>query len=390
MLRRLSHGEYDAYLVGGSVRDLLLRHAPKDFDVATNATPEEIQDLFRNCRLIGRRFRLAHIFFGRDIVEVATFRAGEGEHPEEHRRHYKGLLLKDNVYGTLEEDAWRRDFTVNALYYNIKDFSIIDYTGGYEDIKTKTLRIIGEPLHRFREDPVRIIRAIRFAAKLNFTIEHETEKAMLNRVPDLKHISSARLFEEILKLFHGGYAVNSYQLLKKYNLIDNLFNETNSVMNSQVETLLIKTLENTDIRIHEEKPVTPAFLFASFLWFPVKKQAKILESEGYSHYEALEHAMSQVLNKQRQHTAIPRRLTLVIREIWFLQYRFPRRYGKRPFVILRHPRFRAAYDFLILRAEIDDAEKELAEWWTRFQEESEEGQLSMIKKFQKEQRKGDK
>lgn len=385
VLRRLDHSGYAAYLVGGSVRDLLLRHSPKDFDVATDATPEQVQQLFRNCRLIGRRFRLAHIFFGRDIVEVATFRAGEGEHSEKDRRHHQGLLLKDNVYGTLEEDAWRRDFTVNALYYNIKDFSIIDFTGGFEDIKSKTLRIIGDPSRRFLEDPARIIRAIRFAAKLNFTLEPATESSMLERLDDLKHLSPARLFEEILKLFHGGYAVNAYRLLKKYNLMTHLFEQTSAVIDSQVEQFINATLENTDQRIHEEKPITPAFLFAALLWFPLQKQLKHLENEGLNPLQALEVAMSDLLNKQRHQIAIPRRITQIIREIWIMQYRLPRRFGKRPFVILRNPRFRAAYDFLVLRAKVNDADPALAEWWTQFQTKDEEGQLAMLRQFQKQQ-----
>ena len=246
-------------------------------------------------------------------------------------------------------------------------------------------RMIGDPVRRFREDPVRIIRAIRFAAKLNFTIESETEKAILQVANDLKLVSSSRLFEEIVKLFHSGNGVKSYHLLKKYQLMPSLFDQTAAIMNDETEQFIIKALENTDARIHQDKPITPAFLFAVFLWFPLLKKINVLEQEGMSQYHALEHAMSEVIHQQRQRTALSKRLAQVIKEIWLLQYRLTRRYGKRPFILFRHPRFRAAYDFLLLRACVNDADPELATWWTRFQEETEDDQLLMIQQIQRQQ-----
>ncbi|MGZ8193685.1 MAG: polynucleotide adenylyltransferase PcnB, partial [Methylobacter sp.] len=278
VLYRLQKSGFDAYLVGGCVRDLLLGREPKDFDVATNADPEQIRKIFRNCRLIGRRFRLAHIHFGREVIEVATFRGAGEEQDDKQMLNKEGRLLRDNVYGTIEEDVWRRDFTVNALYYNIRDFSVVDYTGGMEDHRTGTLRLIGDPETRFREDPVRMLRAVRFAVKLGFKLHPDCEKSIPELAELLSNIPSARLYDETLKLFLSGYALQTFEMLRHYGLFKVLFPATESSLaieeNGFPKLLLIKALENSDNRIAEGKTVTAYFLLAAFLWEPVRMQAK--------------------------------------------------------------------------------------------------------------------
>lgn len=391
VMTRLNKAGFEAYLVGGSVRDLLVRCAPKDFDVATNAKPEEIRALFRNCRLIGRRFRLAHILYGREIIEVATFRAGQAESSEHHAHTDEGLILRDNVYGTLEDDAWRRDFTINALYYSLADFSIVDYTGGFEDLKNKMLRIIGDPRVRYQEDPVRMLRVVRFAAKLDFRIERQTEAAMAEFLDHLELISSARLFEETLKLFLSGRARITYQLLEQYGLFAKLLPATQAYLAKNQDPAFVKlmesTLDNTDERVNSGKPVTPAFFFAALLWGPLQELVESFREQGIPPLPALENAMADILQEQVKRTAIPKRLTKVIREIWLLQYRLERRYGRRPMRLLEHPRFRAGYDFLLLRVASGTADKELADWWTEFQAADPEQQQSLINKLKSAPRK---
>lgn len=381
VMRRLHQHDYDAYLVGGGVRDLLIRHAPKDFDVVTNARPEQIRKLFRNCRLIGRRFRLAHVHFGREIIEVATFRAAS-KITHEQRAISEGLISSDSVYGSIEEDALRRDFTVNALYYNIADFSIVDFTQGYEDLKNRTLRLIGDPAERYEEDPVRILRAIRFAAKLDFRLHADTASPIAHMKSHLETVSSARLFEEVNKLFLQGSALKSFDVLQEYDLFSQLFPLTAECLAQSSEDyflqLLRQTLIKTDERIAANMPVTPAFFLAVVLWLPLQEAREKIQAEGVPPLPALEQAMSQVICEQVKTLAIPKRLSKVMREIWLLQYRLPRRYGLRPVRLLQHPRFRAGYDFLLLRAEVGDAPQELAEWWTTFQSCDEEAQTTMI------------
>ncbi len=382
VLNQLTSAGFQAYLVGGSVRDLLLRKVPKDFDVATNATPVQIRKLFRNARLIGRRFKLVHIIFHREIIEVATFRGSESAELEVHHQiNEKGMLVRDNVYGTLEEDAWRRDFTINSLYYHINDASIVDFTGGFADINERILRIIGDPATRYQEDPVRMLRAIRFCAKLHFELATETAEPLERLSYLIKQVSNSRLFDEVTKLYQCGEAETIQRLLNKYGLFTHLFEQTENLFTSQypVNALMGIALENTDTRIQENKPVTPAFLFAIFLWFPLKACAQNLQDEqGLDPLPALEQAMSQVLTKQCQVIAIPKRFTQVIREIWLLQFRFSKRFGTRAFNLLLHPRFRAAYDFLALRALAGDEDMELAQWWSTFQEVDENEKNEMI------------
>ncbi len=380
VLRGLQEGGFEAYLVGGCVRDLLLGHEPKDFDVATNASPEEVHRLFRKSRLIGRRFKLVHVGFGRDVIEVATFRA-----PPEVEQHVdeQGRIMRDNVFGTLEQDAWRRDFTVNALYYNIQDFSIVDYTGGLADLKAGKIRLIGDVETRYREDPVRILRALRFVGKLGLKLDDETERLIPELASLLADIPAARLFDETLKLYLSGNAAVTHELLCHYGVFDILFPQTASMLHTEVDgfprTLLIKALENTDKRIDEGKPVTPAFLFAALLWEPVRHHWHVHQTKGIPSIPALQRAATEVISEQVSRVAVPKRYTLDTRDIWSLQPRLDQRQGKRAFKQLTHPKFRAGYDFLLLRAETGEPVEELAKWWTQFQFANEAEQLNLVK-----------
>lgn len=379
VLNRLISAGFQAYLVGGSVRDLLLHKAPKDFDVATNATPTEIKNLFRNGRIIGRRFKLVHIIFHREIIEVATFR-GHDAVDSSQQTNERGMLVRDNVYGSLDEDAWRRDFTINSLYYNIDDSSIIDFTGGVKDVHQKLIRIIGDPITRYTEDPVRMLRAVRFSAKLHFKLSAETEAPFPQISTLITHVSNSRLFDEITKLYQCGEAETVHRLLIQYGLFQHLCPQTAALLESEypVNALIGIALENTDTRIRDNKPVTPAFLFAVLLWFPMLELSKKLQSSGLDPLPAIEKAMSLVIAEQNKIISIPKRYTQVIREIWLLQYRFTKRQGGRAYNLLQHPRFRAAFDFMALRALSGDESMEVAQWWTTFQEVDEVTQAQMI------------
>jgi poly(A) polymerase len=384
--------------VGGCVRDLMLGREPKDFDVVTDARPEEIRKLFHNARVIGRRFRLVHVRFGRDLIEVATFRAiprDVGEEPrgrdegngaavddEAPERAEPGGFGDQNVFGTQEEDALRRDFTVNALYYNIRDFSVMDYVGGVADLHAGRLRTIGDPETRFREDPVRMLRAVRFAAKLGFKIDPGTEAPIGDLAPLLLSVPPARMFEEVLKLFHGGAALKTFELLRHYDMFKYLFPLTDESLARQEGnfpiTLVPRALENTDARINAGKTVTPAFLFAALLWAPSRLRATDLIARGRHSYDAEMSAAEEVLHEQLKHISIPRRFSVPTREIWMMQGKFERRGGRQAFRLAEHPRFRAAYDFLLLRAESGETSQELADWWTRFQEVAEPERHAMV------------
>ncbi len=299
VLTRLKKADFEAYLVGGCVRDLLLGREPKDFDVATNASPEQVKQIFRNCRIIGRRFRLAHVFFGREIIEVATFRGGvDNEESDRQVVHEDGRLLRDNVFGTLEEDVWRRDFTVNALYYNIRDFSVVDYTGGMQDHAAGVMRLIGDPEVRYREDPVRMIRAIRFAVKLGFTLHPDTEKPIYAQADLLKSIPSARLYDEVLKLFLAGYGLQTFEMLRHYGLFGILFPETERCLATQEQDFprlfLIRALENSDRRYNDGKTLTPYFLLAALLWEPLQVAAQKRIGNGENETLAYQNAANEV------------------------------------------------------------------------------------------------
>jgi poly(A) polymerase len=467
-LHRLREGGFQAFLVGGCVRDLLIGMEPKDFDVATDALPEDVKKLFRNCRLIGRRFRLAHVFFGRETIEVATFRAAsapsqgeepladadpeDGEAPEldspadieaaleaslgdddeddgeegdesapatesvtapvepprarpvvvgressseanvsrrDRRRDrfdedadtdrqldHMGRILRDNIYGTIDEDVWRRDFTANALYYNIADFSLWDYVGGFEDIKERRLRLIGDPDTRYREDPVRMLRAARFEAKLGFEMEPHTAEPLERLRGLLTHVPPARLFDETLKLFLSGHGAQSLAVLRKHGLFSVLLPATNAYLDAHpgalVEKLLIQGLKNTDERAQAGKPVTPTFLFALLLYGPIAREIESTPPERWHELHTILDACDRAIREAQKHMSIPRRFSLGVREMFALQPRLEHPRGRRSLRVLEHPRFRAAYDMLLLRAEHGLAPRELAEWWTRIQEVSSE------------------
>ena len=394
VLYRLNKGGFDAYLVGGGVRDILLGLEPKDFDIVTNATPEQIKGLFRNCRLIGRRFRLAHIVFGRDIIEVATFRGHHddaGNNQKISKQSEQGMLLRDNIYGSIDEDAERRDFTINALYYSTQNFNIYDFAGGVSDIENRTIRLIGDPETRYREDPVRMLRAIRFATKLDMSISPETEQPIKPLASLLSNIPAARMFEEFLKLFVSGKAVANFDMLRQYDLFEHFFpaveralcaNDDFTLDESELMTQFInQALENTDIRIANEQRVTPAFLFAAILWFPLQKRIASIKAGGnVLPQDAFFLAYHELMSEQQQSVAIPKRFQLPIKDIWILQERFEKRDPKRAYKTLEHPKFRAGYDFLLLRSQFaDDSVKELAKWWTEFQDASSATQNQMLK-----------
>ncbi|MBB4606990.1 poly(A) polymerase [Xanthomonas arboricola] len=373
VLYRLRESGFGAYLVGGAVRDLLVGGHPKDFDVATSATPEEVKALFRNCRLIGRRFRLAHVVFGREIIEVATFRAniddGSGD-----RELDNGRLVRDNVYGTIEDDAIRRDFTCNALYYAIEDFSVRDYCGGFEDVQARLMKLIGAPELRYQEDPVRMLRAVRLAAKLNFDIEAGTAEPIPRLASLLSEAAPARLFEEILKLFLSGHGVASFEGLERYGLLGALFPESAAALRSNrsgaLRAMVLEGLRNTDARVANDEPVSPAFLFALLLWPAFCRTLMGLQAQGVQPEDAQRRAADRVTLHQLERVALPRRFSLPMQEIWLLQTRFSSRQRKRVFRTLSHPRFRAAFDFLVLRqfASADHAAD--VEFWREAQKSS--------------------
>ncbi len=382
VLYRLNSAGYSAYLVGGCVRDLLLSRKPKDFDICTNAHPEQVRQLFKNCRLIGKRFRLAHIVFGREIIEVATFRTDHDNALVEHAKTHQGMIVRDNVYGTIDDDVWRRDFTVNGLYYNIADFSIIDYVGGMQDIKTRTLRIIGNPEQRYQEDPVRIIRAIRFMGKLNLTISPDTEQ----HIPQLKNlldkVSPARLFLEISKLLQEGAILPTFNLLKKHDLLDHLLPGIQSHFEKH-PILIEKALADADTRVKESKTVSPAFIFSALIWPAVLHHTDTMQHTKLPEYVIHERAVHDASKDLIERLAIPRNLTVIIREICLLQFRFSQRFGAKPFRLLTHPRFRASYDLLLARAYADTSLKELSDWWTVFIDASDSERETLVKNVEK-------
>jgi poly(A) polymerase len=435
VLYRLKEGGFEGFLVGGCVRDLLLGREPKDFDVATNALPEEVKRLFRNCRLVGRRFRLAHVFYGREIIEVATFRAssapppGDDPLPDEDSDEAEelsgqdadgvpldangdvdgnvdfdrapdprgnfdedgdpgrvldasGRILRDNNYGSIEDDVWRRDFTANSLYYNVNDFSLWDYCGGAEDIAARRLKLIGDPDTRYREDPVRMLRAARFEAKLGFTLDAATEapigalRELLGRVP------AARLFDETLKLFLTGHGAQSFAVLRRRQLLEVLYPTVDEYFTrhpgSLVEQLLVKGLQNTDARVLEDRPVTPTFLFALLLYGPIAAQIEATPPEHWHEAATILTACDAALREAQDRVSIPRRFALGVREMFALQPRLEHPRGRRALRTLEHPRFRAAYDMLLLRAQLGMASPDTAQWWTRIQEVSGEERNRMV------------
>ena len=365
--------------MGGGVRDLLLGLHPKDFDIVTDAKPEEVRQIFRNCRLIGRRFRLAHVFFGPDIIEVATFRGKVNATPDELSHSNEGMILRDNVYGTLEEDAWRRDFTVNALYYNIADFSLVDYTGGFADLRAKKIRMIGEVTQRFREDPVRMLRAIRLACKTQFELPKELRMAISAHKELISQVSSARLFEEMIKLFHSGTAAKGYQMLKAHDLFPYLFPSTQESFEHIpfADRLLTLVFENTDYRLQQDKSVTPAFIIAALLWGPICWRAQNHRDKGLGVFPAKFAAMDDVVERQSERLPIPKRIVQKARDVWLLQIRFQKQQGRSAQKLILDPAFRAAYDFLELRAKAKEPVQPLFEWWQQYVEADPEQRHAM-------------
>lgn len=385
VLYRLHQQGYQAYLVGGGVRDVLLGLHPKDFDVVTDARPEEVRAIFRNCRLIGRRFRLAHVYFGRDIVEVATFRGAAQETSVDQLHSDDGMILRDNVYGTLAEDVWRRDFTINAIYYNIADFSLVDYVGGVADLRAKRLRMIGSPQERFREDPVRILRAIRFAGKVHFELSKPLIKAIALSKDRLMNVASARLFEEVIKMFHSGEAVRIYELLKREQLFSMLFPQTAAQLanrSGSAERFLKIVFENTDVRIKSGKSVNPAFVMAALLWEPLCVRADhYIREEKMPLFSARAKAMEDILCRQTKQIGFPKRMAQMAREIWELQIHLARRQPRRVHEMIVDPRFRAAYDFLELREKAGEPITEVVQWWKRYIESDPEVQTILLQKM---------
>ena len=378
----LADSGFKAFVVGGAVRDLLLGKKPKDFDVATDATPEEVRRLFRRSRIIGRRFRIVHVMCGRDTIEVTTFRAAgnlNGDDEDDRPTDETGRILEDNIFGSQAEDAARRDFTANALYYDPLREEIHDYFNGVADCKKKVLRMIGNPAARYREDPVRMLRAVRFAAKLDFHIDPATRKPVAELADLLDNVPRARIFDEAVKLLMSGHALRGVHQLRAEGLHHGMLPLLDTILDdSQGKRFIEAGLKNTDERIHADKPASPGFLFACLLWPQVLRQWKEIEAEGEKPIPALFIAMDEVLEAQRELLAIPRKLDGMIKEIWALQPRFEQRAGSRPFRLLEHPRFRAGYDFLLIRAESGEMPQELGDWWTEFQDADEATRKSML------------
>ena len=389
----LAERGYAAYVVGGAVRDILLGITPKDFDVATDARPEQIKPLFRRALLIGRRFRLVHVMLGPETIEVSTFRAADSQ-PAEKDEH--GRVLRDNVFGTVAEDARRRDFTVNALYYDCRSGELVDYHGGLTDLKKRTLRIIGDPETRYREDPVRMLRAVRLGAKLGLSIDASTRAPIKRLAPLLEHVPPPRLFEEMLKLLLSGHANACLRQLRHEGLHKGLLPLLDVILDQPLgERFVTLALAQTDERVLADRPVSPAFLFAALLWHEVLAAWKAREKRGERRVPALEAAMDDVLDAQSGKLAITRRLTATMREVWAMQPRFEERSGQRPHRLLELPRFRMAYDFMALRTASGEVPAELESWWRAFQSAGPETREEMLlpdtgprKKRRRRRRKG--
>ena len=368
---------YSAFVVGGAVRDLLLDRHPKDFDVATDATPEEVKRVFRRARIIGRRFRLVHVMFGEETVEVSTFRRAIDADEAETDEH--GRILRDNEFGDQQQDAERRDFTANALFYDPNTQEIFDYHDGYEDIRSNILRMIGEPEVRYREDPVRMLRAVRLSAKLGMKLDAATAAPIAKMKHLLDNVPQARLLDEMLKLLFSGHAVDCVKKLREMNLHHGLLPMLDVILEQPMgQKFVMLALENTDRRIQEDRPTSPAFMFAALLWHEVLAAWNQRKSRGENPIPALHGAMDDVLDRQRERLAIPRRHDAMMKEIWLLQPRFEQRGGQRPYRLLEVPRFRAGYDFLLLRCESGEADEELGLWWDEFQDATPERRVEML------------
>ena len=372
----LREAGFQGYVVGGAVRDLLLGITPKDFDIATDARPEQVRPLFRRAIIIGRRFRLVHVMMGPETVEVSTFRSADAD-PAEKDEH--GRVLRDNVFGTQEEDARRRDFTVNALYYDPATEEVVDFHGGLADLKKRVMRVIGDPRARYREDPVRMLRAVRLAAKLGLTIDRESREPIREMAPLMERVPPARLFDEMLKLLLSGHASACLRQLREVGLHQGLLPLLDVILEQPLgERFVTLALAQTDERVLADRPVSPAFLFAALLWHEVLAASKARQARGERPIQALELAMDEVLDTQCAKLAITRKLTATMREVWAMQPRFENRSGNRAYRLLELPRFRMAYDFLALRAASGEVPAELEAWWRAFQSADADSRAAML------------
>ena len=389
----LQHAGYEAYLVGGGIRDLLLRKHPKDFDVATNAKPVEVQKLFKRSRLIGRRFQIVHVRIGAEIIEVTTFR-GSTSDSKLRRANAAGMLIRDNVFGSVEDDAVRRDFTMNALYYDPSNHQVLDFVGGYDDLEDGIVRIIGDPETRYREDPVRMLRAIRFTGKLGLSLEDGTSEPIRRLNFLLRDVSASRLFDEILKLLQAGYGRVTFSHLLGHSLLEPLFPNTFDLLESSdhahYRKLIDLALSSTDTRLAEGRSVTPAFLYAALHWPQVHNRWQGLATEGHGRTQSLAIASSETLDLNQQFIAIPKRFCTTIREIWDLQVKLEKRHGRRPDSTLEHPRFRAGFDFLLLRERSGEIVAGLGEWWASYQVADESRRREMVASVKEEFEEGPK
>ena len=375
----LQKAGFEAFIVGGAVRDLLLKKRPKDFDVATNATPEQVNRIFRRSRIIGRRFRLVHVMFGDETIEVSTFRGSHLNDQGDAKVADTGRILRDNVFGSQEEDAVRRDFTANALYYDPATEEVLDFHNGVPDIQAGVLRMIGDPEIRYREDPVRMLRAVRLSAKLGLKLEKKTKQPISELAELLHDVPPSRLFDEMLKMFLSGHAIESANALREHGLHHGLLPLLDVVLEQPIGERFVKlALKNTDERVLADKPVSPGFLFATLLWHEVLLAWKKFEQQGNKPIPALFMAMDEVCDIQAEKMAINKRYSVTMREIWSLQPRFEQRAGKRPYSLLENPRYRAGYDFLLLRCESGELPAELGQWWTDFANADGEKRQTML------------
>lgn len=375
----LQKAGFEAYIVGGAVRDLLLKRIPKDFDIATDATPEEVNRIFRRSRIIGRRFRLVHVLFGDETIEVSTFRGSHLEADGDSKVTDSGRIIRDNVFGSIVDDALRRDFTANALYYDPSSQEVLDFHQGFADIQAGILRMIGKPETRYAEDPVRMLRVVRLSAKLGLKIDPATQAPIASMADLLQDVPPSRLFDEMLKLFLSGHAIESVSALREQHLHHGLLPMLDVVLEQPMgERFVMLALQNTDDRILSGKSANPSFLFATLLWHEVLAAWETYKADGQPLIPAMHMAMSEVIATQAEKLAIHNRYTATMKEIWGLQPRFEQRAGKRPFGLLTHPRYRAAYDFLLLRCESGELPMELGAWWTAFANAEGEERTAML------------
>ena len=375
IVEELQKNKFQAYLVGGCVRDLMCGITPKDFDIATNATPNEIRKIFKASRIIGKRFKLVHIFNRSELIEVATFRSGVDEANEGNLvTDHSGKILRDNIWGTLEQDTFRRDFTINALYYCPISRKIEDYNSGINHINKRKIVSIGDPMKRFSEDPVRSLRAIRFSNKLDFKIDKDIKNAIYKKGHLLENISNARLFDEFCKIFLGGIAEKNFNKIVSFNLSRYLI-LTDSNSSDFSQKLIKEALKNTDKRVENNQSVTPGFLIAAMLWPELLRKSR---NNKEINLRKFFRSMDQILREQQKITAIPRKFHSYIKDIWVLQLKLHSRIGKQPYKTFKHPRFRAAYDFLLIRERASSCYSDLGEWWTKFQRNNSASQKQQI------------